>query len=264
MSSNSFSQSVSPSASGSFDLLPELDSTTYKVYATASARLYHAPLGGQDWTSSRQRGFLVFGKDLSCASDKPGIPDSEKFWFRLVDLATQKTVWVFKFPSKLDYSVDKPFFHAFSGRSRRFGLLFDDDEEAALLARKVLHRIGQKVEARPTSNTIRRNTSPKPTSVPKSTIHYKPAKLKKVNKLTKTIISSPDPNTFAHLAHLGFTSKGIIEASPEMDPEWTVILSELQGHRSRDCSFSSLSESGSDVSDLPRTGIMSNHEVIIM
>ena len=111
------SRAASPDLSITFDLFPELDPSTYKVYATASARLYHAAFGAppEDWTSSRLRGLLVFGKDREHGAEKPGA-DAGNFWFRLVDRGTQRTVWVFKVPSRLDYTLDKPFFHAFSGR----------------------------------------------------------------------------------------------------------------------------------------------------
>lgn len=44
------------------------------------------------------------------------------------------------------------------------------------------------------------------------------------------MISSPAPGTFVHVTHVGYSQDGNIEASDNVEPGWTLILEELQGH----------------------------------
>jgi Wiskott-Aldrich syndrome protein len=148
-------------------VLSELPADAYKIYATASARVYHTQFGAsdQDWTYTRLKGILVFGRDRSAqgspvSSISHPSPDADRFWFRLVDEISGKVVWMIKVPKVLDYQVDRPFFHVFPGRvccfvlsrkypdigsqSRMFGFRFEDDDEAKALSQKVIDRIGPK------------------------------------------------------------------------------------------------------------------------
>jgi hypothetical protein len=102
--------------------LSDLKPDTYKAYTVVSARLYHTPFGAAqgDWTYS-QKGLLVFGRDRgstqkSDSSSSIGSSDTTKYWFRLVDEISGRTVWMFKTPVGLDYQKDKPFFHVFTGK----------------------------------------------------------------------------------------------------------------------------------------------------
>jgi len=111
-----------------FGLSPNI----YKVYAVGSARVYHTQFGAKhnDWTYSRLKGLLVFGKDRVIHSSEASsgshvATDAEKYWFRLVDETSGKTVWMFKVPAGFEYHLDRPFFHIFAGRVRHplhFGL----------------------------------------------------------------------------------------------------------------------------------------------
>jgi hypothetical protein len=106
------------------DLTPDL----YKTYSMASARLYHTPFtaDGHDWTYSKLRGKLVFGRDRSVPTAETastvqvdhGACDTDKFWFRLVDGVSGKTVWMFRVPAILNYQQELPFFHVFHGKVR--------------------------------------------------------------------------------------------------------------------------------------------------
>jgi hypothetical protein len=142
-------------------VVPGLLPNSYSVLAVASARIYHAPFNpsNAEWYYSRLRGTLVLGKD-SIVSKELGNSDSEAedSWFRLLDADSGKPVWMFRIHTGLSYQQDRPFFHVFQGRvrhltsvlfhfehlfplkSRRFGFLFENDDEATSFARKVTHQ----------------------------------------------------------------------------------------------------------------------------
>jgi hypothetical protein len=48
-------------------------------------------------------------------------------------------------------------------------------------------------------------------------------------RITTSMISAPQPNSFVHIAHVGISEKGI-EATKDVDPRWTTLLKELSGH----------------------------------
>lgn len=95
--------------------------TDAKVLATASAKIYHAPFSSKTdgWTYSGLSGTLVFGRDRTAVQADRNLGESleQSFWFRLVD-PTKGLVWVHQIPPTLDYALDKPFFHTFSGKVR--------------------------------------------------------------------------------------------------------------------------------------------------
>jgi neural Wiskott-Aldrich syndrome protein len=143
--------------------VPGLLPNSYSILASASARVYHAQLRPKnaEWCYSRLRGTLVLGKDSNAVHiEDPlrpnnSIVEAESHWFRLLDAESGKPVWMFKFYPGFSYQLDRPFFHVVQGRvscasidsglfvnvvfpkSRKFGFLFDDDDEAGAFARKV-------------------------------------------------------------------------------------------------------------------------------
>ncbi|KAF8062239.1 hypothetical protein FPV67DRAFT_1421804 [Lyophyllum atratum] len=203
--------------------IPGLPSDTYAVLAVASARVYHAHLSTKtpEWCYSRMRGTLVFGKDNEphdpLKSQAPGTVDPASHWFRLLDEKSGKPIWVFKVPAGFAYELDRPFFHAFQGKSRRFGFLFENDEEASVLGKTV---ITQTCPPRPSKNRSLslsiRNKSP--SSAARRTI-------------CPSMVSLPTPNSFVHVAHVGMNKDGVIEASKGIDPSWKAVL---EGHSLRD------------------------------
>ena len=44
------------------------------------------------------------------------------------------------------------------------------------------------------------------------------------------MISSPAPDSFRHVAHVGVNQDGIFEASKDLDVSWKNMLTQLQGH----------------------------------
>lgn len=44
------------------------------------------------------------------------------------------------------------------------------------------------------------------------------------------MISSPTPNSFIHVNHVGFGKKGNIIVSDDIEPGWTIMMEELQGY----------------------------------
>lgn len=94
-----------------------LDPSTHKIIATANARVYHTPFGAShhDWTYSKIKGILVFGRDRevfggdkSSASLAQGYRLSETYWFRLVDTTTDRVVWMLRVPEVFEYHKDRP------------------------------------------------------------------------------------------------------------------------------------------------------------
>ena len=137
-----------------------LEQVAFTVLAVAGARVYHTKLSANDnqWNYSQWKGTLSLCRDIDTV-DSGGTSDTEKHWFRLADDQTGRTVWMFKFPENFDYAVDRPFFHVFQGRvrlvvihlhpiyltqpiqTRRYGFLFNDDDEASMFAQKVMNQI---------------------------------------------------------------------------------------------------------------------------
>lgn len=124
------SSASSSSSSSSQDTMRHVASnlpTDSQVLATATARVYHRPFNArsENWTYHGLRGTMVFGRSRSVfsAEKKSGSIDSleETLWFRLID-PMKGLVWLHQVPNAFDYSLDKPFFHQFSGkvRSRRY------------------------------------------------------------------------------------------------------------------------------------------------
>lgn len=198
----------------------ELATDAYKIYATASARVYHANFGASqlDWTYSHLKGVLVFGRDRSAAGSPVSSVDhssleADKFWFRLIDDISGKVVWMIKVPKALDYQVDRPFFHIFPGRSRMFGFRFEDDDEAVMLSKEVIDRIGPQA--------VKTRSAKKSKSLPAQPAHLSPS-----------MISSP--KAFVHVAHVGINERGVVEATKGLDPVWASLVGELRGHRATD------------------------------
>jgi len=199
-----------------------LNPDTQKIICTASARIYHKPFGAAhpEWTYSKIKGLLVFGRDRDIhGGDKSnmgqGYSLAETYWFRLVDLNTDRVVWMLRVPEVFEYQKDRPFFHAFPGSSRMFGFCFDDDDEAAAFYTKVTDRV-----ARPKPGTKGRT---KPAKKDKAL----PPRPRRVNV---SAISAPAPASFVHVAHVGINAKGDVETSQDLDPAWGVLLRDLQGY----------------------------------
>ncbi|KAN0094555.1 hypothetical protein V8E55_002842 [Tylopilus felleus] len=206
-----------------------LEPSTQKVIATAAVRVYYAPFinAHLNWTYSNLRGILVFGRDRDAGVPPPpgrgmtthGLRLKEKYWFRLVDIKTDRVVWMFSVPEVFEYNKDKPFFHYFSGTTRMFGFCFDDDSEASVLFKKVVDRTRRHSVFRPfRSNSAKKDTEH--AKMPSS--RTKPVKT--------NLISSPAPHSFVHVSHVGVNTRGIIESSKNIEPAWGALIADLQGY----------------------------------
>ncbi|KAI0643835.1 hypothetical protein C8Q79DRAFT_1012388 [Trametes meyenii] len=190
------------------------------------------------------------------------------YWFRLVDVDSGKgIVWFHQIPVSFDYRADKPFFHVFSGCSRMFGFRFDEDADAERFVKCVISRVqitGASSFSRnpgfmnlllphsptPPSFAATRSTAkprtPKFKSKPKSKLSRSSASILTTSTsspslspsrspssarrhVSPSMISSPSPDTFVHVAHIGVDHSGRIEASPNVEPDWTHVLEEMQG-----------------------------------
>jgi hypothetical protein len=111
-----------------------------------------------------------------------------------------------------------------------FGLLFDDDDEAETLAKKVIDRTCPNCMS-PMMFPICQfpDDSSFPVLVVKSRTREKTLSTRP-GRLSPSMISSPNPNSFVHVAHVAVNKNGVIETSKGIDPSWSTILADLQGH----------------------------------
>jgi len=123
---------------------------------------------------------------------------------------------MFKFPENFEYELDRPFFHVFQGRTRRYGFLFNDDDEAALFGKKVLSQLYGTTEFLKKTHR-RKNDNGRSKSL-------------SINSISRSMISSPAPDSFRHVAHVGVNENGVFEASKDLDASWKEMLTQLQGH----------------------------------
>ncbi|KAF8128582.1 hypothetical protein EV363DRAFT_1297589 [Boletus edulis] len=206
-----------------------LEPSTQKVIATAAVRVYYAPFinAHLNWTYSNLRGILVFGRDREAGNPPPGrgmgthgLRLKERYWFRLVDIKTDRVVWMFSVPEVFEYNKDKPFFHYFSGTTRMFGFCFDDDGEAAVFFKKVVDRTRRHSVFRPfctnSAKKDKENTKTPPTA--------------KFKSIKANLISGPAPHSFVHVSHVGVNTRGIIESSKNIEPAWGAMIADLQGY----------------------------------
>ena len=50
------------------------------------------------------------------------------------------------------------------------------------------------------------------------------------NSISRSTISSPAPDSFRHISHVGVNANGVFEASKNLDASWNEMLTQLQGH----------------------------------
>jgi neural Wiskott-Aldrich syndrome protein len=114
--------SIAPSSARAVEtngMASGLEHNPYTIIAIAGARVYHTKLQERDnqWNYSHWKGILTLGRDLDTPqSIAQGTSEVEKHWFRLADVESGRTVWMFKFPENFEYELDRPFFHVFQGR----------------------------------------------------------------------------------------------------------------------------------------------------
>lgn len=239
-----------------------LELNTQKVIATAAVRVYYAPFINThlNWTYSKLKGILVFGRDREGLGSLAGVPSQllspppdrggaqghglrlkEKYWFRLIDVKTDRVVWMFSVPEVFEYCKDKPFFHYFTGTTRMFGFCFDEDEEADVFFKKVADRTRRhffgafrqrvnstKKQAKATNlNPLKSKNKSK--SLPASA-NQPPIRPSTTTPLKPCMISGPSPHSFVHVSHVGISANGGIESSKNVEPAWSALIADLQGY----------------------------------
>ncbi|KAF7329947.1 CRIB domain-containing protein [Mycena kentingensis (nom. inval.)] len=210
--------------------IAELAQGTYQTCAPVlNARLYHsakaAPeLKENEWVYSGLRGVLVFGRDGQGRGAEEDVAPAGR------------TIWMFKIPMEaaaaastngkggaggFEYTVDKPFFHVFTGASRKFGFLFvgeDADREAAHFAGCVVGNVKSAqtrfVNGRPTSPSLPHIN---PFGAFTSAVEFRLPRSLRSRLGTRTsvksgrrdsaafnlTISAPRVDSFVHVAHVG-------------------------------------------------------------
>lgn len=198
-----------------FSILPPAEN---KIIAAASARVYHASFGApdSDWSYSGLRGIIVLGCDnqIHVGRHAPNL-NRTTYWFRLVDLLKGRVVWVHQVHEIIEYEAEKPFFHVFCGKSRKFGFRFDEDDEASVFLKEVTRRVVDIPVPKPGFSL--RKQKPQSARSPRRPIN-------------SSMISSPVPDSFHHVAHLSVDEKGSLESSWNVAPEWTMLLQKLEGY----------------------------------
>ncbi|KAF8910665.1 hypothetical protein CPB84DRAFT_1672637 [Gymnopilus junonius] len=228
-------------------LVSGLEQNPYAVLALAGARVYHTKLNSKDsqWVYSRWKGTLSFGRDFeSFNASSEYVSETERYWFRLADNETGRTVWMFKFPENFDYVVDRPFFHVFQGRTRTYGFLFNDDDEAFVFGQKVSERLfnGRGSHSftlhKLWANLFHKITTPEPPKKSRSCSKPGAFRSKSLSSaISRGLISSPAPHSFKHVAHVGVNKEGVFEASKDLDNSWKNLLANLQGHEVREANI---------------------------
>ncbi|KIO11098.1 hypothetical protein M404DRAFT_127847 [Pisolithus tinctorius Marx 270] len=222
-----------------------LELNTQKVIATAAVRVYYAPFINPhlNWTYSKLKGILVFGRDREGLGSLAGVPSQllspppdrggaqghglrlkEKYWFRLIDVKTDRVVWMFSVPEVFEYCKDKPFFHYFTGTTRMFGFCFDEDEEADVFFKKVADRT-----RRHSTNLNPLKSKNKSKSLPASA-NQPLIRPSTTTPLKPSMISGPSPHSFVHVSHVGISANGGIESSKNVEPAWSALIADLQGY----------------------------------
>ncbi|KAI0319340.1 hypothetical protein OF83DRAFT_1055149 [Amylostereum chailletii] len=201
-----------------YRLLTILPTATNKIITAAPARIYHAAFGApeQEWSYTGLKGVVVFGYDNHVPMntfDRNTYVTS--YWFRLVDLRKGTIVWAHEVREIIEYEAEKPFFHVFGGKSRKFGFRFDEDEDAAIFLQEVTERIVEIPIQKPTPKKSSK-------SIFSSRGQRHPIKL--------STISSPVPDSFVHVAHMGTDEHGYVDSSWNVAPEWTKLLQKLEGY----------------------------------
>lgn len=193
----------------------------FKTYALASARIYekspYAPDHQWKYFDDR-KGMLAFGRERSnlgganpSTSIGHGAAESEIYWFRLT---SEGRVWTFRLPTPFEYKVDKPFFHVFAGPDRLWAFRFDEDHEAAVFCRKVQDRTCPHLRdpALGATRPSNHKTIPKP----------------RPRRVSTSMISQPQPNSFVHVSHVGFKDN-VVETSRDINPEWGTMVKDMRG-----------------------------------
>jgi hypothetical protein len=129
-------------------------------------------------------------------------------------------------------------------QTRRYGFLFNDDDEAALFGQKVISHIynGRGYPTQKfTLNRILADFFHTRLELPKKTRGSKPSRSTTRSKslsagghgsvsIKRSMISVPAPNSFRHVTHIGVGKDGVFEASTELDDSWKTMLASLQGY----------------------------------
>ena len=122
-----------------------------------------------------------------------------------------------------------------------FGFRFDEDSDAEQFIKSVASRVH--ITGMPYTGTLKDSENPGPHGYnpcpaprsPKPRAQKSSASAAQTpagspRRVSPAMISAPAPGTFMHVAHIGVGDNGRIEATPNVEPGWTMVLEELQGY----------------------------------
>ncbi|KAF5392761.1 hypothetical protein D9757_001034 [Collybiopsis confluens] len=229
-------------------------SSSSQTLAQVPAKLYHAKFSAAEyeWQFFNQRGTILFGQDqtnqagvgatdpsaevagLTESPQTSGLSDTT-YWFRLRDDSTGKISWMFQLPEDCSYRIDKPFFHFFSGRSRMWGFLFDNDQEGLAFGELsgITSKRAPSVRSKKSlKSLLRRNNSSSFTLAlpPLPAIATSEERKTRKEAVTPAMISLPNTQTFVHIGHIGFDGDGAVECSEGIDPSWVTVITDIHLH----------------------------------
>ncbi|KAJ3798263.1 hypothetical protein GGU11DRAFT_596123 [Lentinula aff. detonsa] len=246
-----------------------LSSSSLRVLAEVTVKLYHAKFSGMeyDWQYFNQRGVVQFCQNQHGGAEgehftvegnnfSPELSEAS-YWFRLRDETTGRTLWTFSIPEDCIYRIDKPFFHFFNGRSRMWGFLFEKDEDAQAFGQLMktqlpspqlesppkVYKSTAKYSGRAPSirserssksriGRIRASNASTSALTPPQGVASSFKNQQSMTKLDPSLISLPQPNSFVHIGHIGLGGDGLVECSEGIDPTWSGVITDLQTHRS--------------------------------
>jgi len=179
---------------------------------------------------------VVFGRDrITVRGDKtlgtgPGTSFNQQYWFRLIDMSSGKgVIWMHQITDNFEYSLDKSFFHIFPGKTRMFGFCFDEDAEADKFHKKIVARLPAAGMSLLLAHSLH-FSDPIAHTEPAAKRMKKPLPPLPPRRISPSMISAPAAGTFVHVSHVGYDENGVIEMSDNIEPGWTMMLHELEGH----------------------------------
>jgi len=110
-----------------------------------------------------------------------------------------------------------------------FGFCFDEDAEADKFHKKIVARLPAAGMSLLLAHSLH-FSDPIAHTEPAAKRMKKPLPPLPPRRISPSMISAPAAGTFVHVSHVGYDENGVIEMSDNIEPGWTMMLHELEGH----------------------------------